>query len=63
MLFAYREGESVKVVSKSEFEELAEKDVITDSTIVFDNLVDTIHALNHRWEIPFGRSWHKVLVG
>lgn len=63
LLFAYKKDGQVVVANKDEFERLAESGVIEDDTIVFDNLVDTIHALNHRWEVPFERSWHKVLVG
>lgn len=63
MLFAYKNEGQVLVANKEEFERLSENGVITDDTIVFDNLVDSVHALNHRWEIPFERSWHKVLVG
>ena len=63
MLFAYMKDDRALVVNKEEFERLTENGFITDDTIVFDNLVDSIHALNHRWEIPFERSWHKVLVG
>lgn len=63
LLFAYKQEGNIRVVRKDEFEQLAETGQISDSTIVFDNLVDTVQALNHRWEIPFERSWHKVLVG
>lgn len=63
LLFAFKEDEAIRAVPKDEFERLAEAGQISDSTIVFDNLVDTVQALNHRWEIPFERSWHKVLVG
>lgn len=63
MLFAYKRGDAVVVAEKEEFERLANAGVITDKTVVFDNLVDTVHALHHRWDVPFARSWHKVLVG
>ncbi len=63
MLFAYKKEGRVVVATKSEFERITEAGLISDDTIVFDNLVDSINALNHRWEIPFERSWHKVLVG
>ena len=63
MLFAYKQDGAVRAVSKQQFEELVESGGINDQTVVFDNLVDTVQALNHRWEIPFERSWHKVLVG
>lgn len=63
LLFAYKQDGAIRVAPKDEFERLAEAGLISDSTIVFDNLVDTIQALHHRWEIPFERSWHKVLVG
>lgn len=63
MLFGYKKEDRVVVATKDEFERLTDNAMITDQTIVYDNLVDSIHALNHRWEIPFERSWHKVLVG
>lgn len=63
MLFAYKKGDQVIVAEKDDFERLVDAGLITDETLVFDNLVDTVHALNHRWEVPFVRSWHKVLVG
>jgi hypothetical protein len=63
LLFAFKQEGAIRAVPKDEFERLAEAGQISDSTIVFDNLVDTVQALNHRWEIPFERSWHKVLVG
>jgi hypothetical protein len=63
MLFGYKKEDQVVVATKEEFERLIENDMISDQTLVYDNLVDSVHALNHRWEIPFERSWHKVLVG
>ncbi|MFM9050806.1 MAG: ABC transporter ATPase, partial [Bacteroidota bacterium] len=50
MLFAYKKGETVVVAEKEEFERLADAGLISDDTLVFDNLVDSVHALNHRWE-------------
>jgi hypothetical protein len=63
LLFAYKKADEVVVAEKDEFERLVDEGIISDDTVVFDNLVDTVHALNHRWEVPFSRSWHKVLVG
>ena len=63
MMFGYKKDGHVQVATRDEFETLTDNGIITDQTIVYDNLVDTVNALNHRWEIPFERSWHKVLVG
>jgi hypothetical protein len=36
--------------------------LITDETVVFNNLVDTKEAFEKNWEISLGESWHKQLV-
>lgn len=60
---AYRDGEEIKSVSRNEFEELIKAGTITDNTIVFNNLVQTLAELNTKWEVPLKDSWHIQLFG
>jgi hypothetical protein len=62
MIFAYRDGEEVKLVRRDEFEKLVSEGLISNDTIVFNNLHDRLDGLNSGWEVRFGESWHKELV-
>ena len=59
MKFAFKVGSEVEVVSRNEFEKLVTDGIITDQTIVFNNLVNTKKDMDANWEISFGKSWHK----
>lgn len=59
MKFAFRNGDRIEAVSKNEFEQLLSEGLITNDTIVFNNLVHTKRELDSNWEIPFAKSWHK----
>ena len=53
------------VVEGSDFETFKTKitdGLITDDTIVFNNLVTTIDGLKNQWQIPLSQSWHKKLT-
>lgn len=52
------EDGQVKLVTRSEFESLIEKRVVTADTIVFNNLIQNSAELATQWEIPFKDSWH-----
>jgi hypothetical protein len=41
------------------FKTLMEQGIISDDTIVFNNLVTTIEGLEKNWQIPLSQSWHK----
>lgn len=43
---------------RAEFEKLLASGAITENTIVFNNLVQTLKELNTRWEVPLKDSWH-----
>lgn len=58
MQVAYRDGEEVKVVSRNEFEQLLAKGMVTEETIVFNNLVTSYPELETDWQIPLRESWH-----
>ena len=60
---AYRDGDRITSVSRNEFEELIKKGTITEDTIVFNNLVQTLAELQTKWEVPLKDSWHIQLFG
>jgi hypothetical protein len=63
MLVAYREENKINICHLSEFEKLAEQKKVTESTIVFNNLVTTKGELDTKWEVPLKQSWQgRVLV-
>lgn len=62
MNFAYKENEKAFSVDKNTFEKLVAKGKINDSTIVFNNLVQTKEEFENNWEISFGKSWHGTIL-
>jgi hypothetical protein len=62
MIFTYKDGNDIRFVKSSEFDNLLRSGRITDETIVFNNLAGTKAALETEWEIPLSRSWHKARV-
>ena len=61
MSFTYLDGEEVKIANKKLFQELLEKGVINDDTLVFNNLLKTVGEFKSSWTIPYKNSWHKNL--
>jgi hypothetical protein len=61
MVFAYKEKQEIKLVSRSEFQSAIENGSINDDTIVFNNLVITKAEFDLKWEVPLKESWHKQL--
>lgn len=62
MNFAYFDGDHVKTVPSTEFSQLYTEGVISDTTLVFDNLVNTVGALRTAWVKPLASSWHRRFV-
>lgn len=62
MNFAYLDGETVKTVPSTTFSQLYTEGVISDDTLMFDNLVNTIGALKTTWLKPLKTSWHRRFV-
>lgn len=61
-LVHFKDGNTVKSVSREIFSELVSQGKITDQTIVFDTaLQNKSDFFNSRFEIPFEVSWHKKL--
>lgn len=55
---AYRDQNQIRAVGREEFEQLVKTGVVTNETIVFNNLVETRKQLETNWEVPFKLSWH-----
>lgn len=63
MQVAYRMGNETQTCSLSEFEKLAAQNIVNESTIVFNNMVNTKLAFDTQWEVPLKLSWQsRVLV-
>ncbi len=62
MLIPFIQNNKVLTLPLNEFRELVENGQITNNTIVFNNLVDTLDKFNNEWEVPLSQSWHKQLV-
>lgn len=59
-LIAFRldNTESIQLVSRDQFEVLITQGSVTDTTIVFNNMVTTGEEFNTKWEVPLKDSWH-----
>ena len=58
MNVAFKQGEFITYKTLLEFKKLAKDKSVSENTIVFNNLVNTIEELNEGWEIPASESWH-----
>lgn len=57
-LTAYYSGDSIEVKPLHEFWALRKAHVLSDDTLVFNNLVADLEAFRSSWVLPFGKSWH-----
>lgn len=62
MNFTYKTEAGIKSAHREEFIELYRLGLITDETVVFNNLVTTKEAFEKNWQISLGESWHKQLI-
>ncbi len=62
MNFSYKTEDGIKSAHREEFIELYKMGLITDETVVFNNLVATKEAFEKSWEVSLGESWHKQLI-
>jgi hypothetical protein len=56
---AYLVDGKVVVASKEDFETLINIKAVGPSTIVFNNMVQTLADFETKWQVPFEQSWHK----
>ena len=58
MNVTFKLGEHVAHKSLIDFKKMAKDKAVSENTIVFNNLVNTIEEWNENWEVPAGDSWH-----
>ncbi len=58
MNVTFKLGEHIAHKPLIEFKKMAKEKAVSENTIVFNNLVNTIEEWNDNWEVPAGESWH-----
>lgn len=58
MNVTFKNGEHIAHKSLIDFKRMAKEKAVTQNTIVFNNLVNTIEEFNENWEVPASDSWH-----
>lgn len=59
---AYKENDEVKTMPMGDFEEKVSQGTFDENTIVFNNLVPTLHDFKEKWEGPLQFSWHSKFL-
>ena len=62
MNIAYRNEGVIRIASLKEIKALVKNKTITDSTIVFNNLVSNIAEFDKQWEVNAKNSWHNQFL-
>ena len=58
MNVTFKNGDHIAHKSLIDFKKMAKDKAVTQNTIVFNNLVNTIEEFNESWEVPAEDSWH-----
>jgi len=58
MNVTFKLGEHIAHKSLIDFKKMAKEKAVSENTIVFNNLVNTIEEWNESWEVPAAESWH-----
>lgn len=58
MNVTYRLGEHIAHKPLIDFKKMAKEKAVSERTIVFNNLVNTIEEFEESWEVPAAESWH-----
>jgi hypothetical protein len=58
MNVTFKVGEHIAHKNLIDFKKMAKEKAVTENTIVFNNLVNTIEDWNENWEVPASESWH-----
>jgi hypothetical protein len=58
MNVTFRNGEHIAHKTLADFKKMAKEKAVSENTIVFNNLVNTVGEWNDFWEIPAAESWH-----
>lgn len=58
MNVAFKQGEFITYKTLLDFKKLAKDKSVSENTIVFNNLVNSIEEMKESWEVPASDSWH-----
>ncbi len=58
MNVTFKNGEHIAHKTLIDFKKMAKEKAVTENTIVFNNLVNSIEEFNESWEVPAMDSWH-----
>ena len=58
MNVAFKQGEYITYKTLLDFKKLAKDKSVSENTIVFNNLVNSIEEWKENWEVPASDSWH-----
>lgn len=58
MNVTFKLGEHIAYKPLTEFKKMVKDKAVSEKTIVFNNLVNTLEEWSYAWEIPAGESWH-----
>ncbi|WP_338378639.1 ABC transporter ATPase [uncultured Flavobacterium sp.] len=58
MNVTYKTGEFIAFKTLIEFKQLVKSKSVSENTIVFNNLVNTVEEWQDFWEVPANESWH-----
>ena len=58
MNVSFKQGDFITHKTLLEFKQLAKNKSVSENTIVFNNLVNTVQEFNENWEVPAVDSWH-----
>ena len=58
MNVTFKVGDHVAFKPLIEFKKMAKEKAVSENTIVFNNLLNTLGELQDFWEVPASESWH-----
>jgi len=58
MNVTFKLGEHIAHKPLIDFKKMVKDKAVTENTIVFNNLINTIEEFNDSWEVPALDSWH-----
>ncbi|MES2544382.1 MAG: ABC transporter ATPase [Bacteroidota bacterium] len=58
MNVTFKLGEHIAHKSLIDFKKMAKDKAVTENTVVFNNLVNTVGEWQEYWEVPANESWH-----
>jgi hypothetical protein len=58
MNVTFKLGEHIAHKPLIDFKKMVKDKAVTENTIVFNNLINTIEEFNESWEVPATDSWH-----